>query len=84
MKDQGQRSELQERIAAELREKMARQGSDDGENKSKLVEELPDHVEDSAYAQSYKKSKPIPRQVWILIVSVVAVAVCGVVIALAK
>ena len=83
MGDQGKRSELQNRIAAELREKMAQEADDSG-GPAKPVEDLPDHVEDSAYLKTYKKSKPIPRQVIILIVAAVVCVICGLIIALAR
>ena len=73
--DTGKRSELQEKLAAELREKMARTSEGDGE--SKLTEDLPDHVEDSAYVKGYEKSKPIPRVVIVAIVIVAILAICG-------
>jgi len=83
IQNQGKRSELQEKLAAELREKMAKQAADDGDKSYKAAEELPDYVEDSAYVQSYKKSKPIPRQVVVLIVLVAVAIACGLVIVLA-
>ena len=81
----GKRSELQEKLAAELREKMARSGSDEGDDPvSRSIKKAPDLVEDSAYVKDYKKSKPIPRFVVILIIAVVIIIVAGLVIALAN
>ena len=77
----GKRSELQEKIAAELREKMAK-ASDDDNLISRSVKEAPDLVEDSEYIKSYKKSKPIPRPVIVLIVAGAIAIVCGLVIVL--
>jgi len=79
------RSDLQRRISAELREKMAKSGSDKGDDPvSRSVKKAPDLVEDSEYIKNYKKSKPIPRPVIVLIVLVAIGAICGLVIALAK
>jgi len=82
----GKRSELQEKLATELREKMARQSSGDGDGDdhiSRSVKEKPDFIEDSQYVKGYEKSKPIPRQVIVLIVLVVIAVACGLVIVLA-
>ena len=71
--DQGKRSELQEKISAELREKMAQQSNPEGEAKD--LQETPDHVEDSAYIKDFEKSTPLSRAVVLVIVGAVVVAV---------
>ena len=82
--DTGKRSELQEKLAAELREKMARSSDDGGEKLKAKLDEEPDYVEDSAYIQSYQKSKPIPRVAIILIVAVIILVAAGLVYTLTK
>jgi hypothetical protein len=68
--DSGKRSELQERLTAELREKAARQ--------SDLVAaeapETPDGVEDSEYIKGYKKTTGL-AWAWVAILVGVVVAV---------
>jgi hypothetical protein len=78
LRDQGKRSELQDRIAAELREKMASQ--------SDMEEpDLPDGVDDSAYLKSYeKKAGPNSRVVVLLVVLFVILVVIGLLIVLAR
>jgi len=79
MKDQGQRSQLQERLATELREKIAReQGAG-----PKPEPDTPDLVKDSAYIKDYeKKFNPNGRVVGIIVASVIVLVVLGLVIAL--
>jgi hypothetical protein len=79
--DTGKRSELQERLAAELREKMARTSEDGGEKL--IVDESPDLVEGSAYVKNFEKRPSVNGRVVALIgVLVVAAVVCGLVIVL--
>jgi hypothetical protein len=68
--DQGKRSDLQERLAAELREKAART--------SDVETDLPDGVTDSHYVKNYEEAS---RHAWVWVV--VAIVVVGVIIALA-
>jgi hypothetical protein len=77
VRNQENRSELQQRLAAELREKMARQ--------SEPVDapELPDGVSDSAYVKDFeKKFQPNARVVGLIVVCVVVAALVGLVILL--
>lgn len=67
------RSELQQRIAAELRAKAAARAKDD-ENGSASYYDAPDGVEDSAYMQGTKRTTSL-SPVWALIV----IAMIGVV-----
>ncbi|GHU07264.1 hypothetical protein FACS189431_1520 [Alphaproteobacteria bacterium] len=79
--DTGKRSELQERLAAELREKMARAGEGGGE--PSIVDESPDLVEDSSYIKDFEKKSSVNGRVVALVGILVAVAlVCGLVIVL--
>ncbi|MDR2524232.1 MAG: hypothetical protein LBC95_01670 [Candidatus Nomurabacteria bacterium] len=73
IQNQGKRSDLQERVAAELREKLAR---DD----APAPPEAPDGVDDSNYVRDYEKSSPLPRGVIVGIVAGVIVAIAIVVI----
>lgn len=79
MKDQGQRSQLQERLAAELREKIAKeQGAGPTPEP-----DIPDLVKDSAYVKDYeKKFSPNGRIVGIIVASAIALVVIGLVIVL--
>ena len=58
LKQQESRSELQERIAAELKAK--------ADLKSKIENEPKDAIEDSAYVQGYKRTTTL-APVWLLI-----------------
>lgn len=82
MKDQGQRSQLQEKLAAELREKIAKeQGAGGGPKPPKT--DTPDFVKDSAYVKDYeKKFRPNGRVVGIIFASVILLVVLGLVITL--
>jgi multisubunit Na+/H+ antiporter MnhC subunit len=73
--DQGKRSKLQERVAAELRQKMS-------ETEQTVEPEMPDGVEDSRYIKDYQKSRPIPRGAVLAIVIGVALFICVAVLAL--
>lgn len=79
MKDQGQRSQLQERLAAELREKIAKeQGAGPTPEP-----DMPDLVKDSAYVKDYeKKFRPNGRVVGVITACVVILVVMGLVITL--
>lgn len=79
VKDQGQRSQLQERLAAELREKIAKtQGAGPAPKP-----DTPDLVKDSAYMKDYeKKFSPNARVVAILVVCLVLAAIFGLVLML--
>lgn len=67
--NQGQRSELQERLVAELREKAERNGA-------QVEEKEYDAVEDSRYAKDYKQTTSL-AWVWALI----GLAIAGIIIA---
>jgi len=71
MKDQGQRSQLQDRLAAELREKIAKEA---GAGKD-FDPDTPDLVEDSAYLKSYQKKPSVNGRVVGLIVACAIVAI---------
>ena len=58
LKQQESRSELQERIAAELKAK--------AEQKAKIESKPHDEIEDSAYVHGYKKTTTL-APVWLLI-----------------
>lgn len=79
LKDQGQRSQLQERLAAELREKIAReQGAGPTPEP-----DTPDLVKDSAYVKDYeKKFRPNGRVVGIITASVITLVIIGLMIAI--
>lgn len=70
MTDPGKKSELQERLAAELREKAART--------SQAEADQPDGVEDSAYVKNYKQTTSLA---WLW--AVIAVIIVGVIVATA-
>lgn len=77
--DQGGRSELQERLAAELKEKIAKQ-----QGAGPTPEpDTPDLVKDSAYIEDYKKKyRPNGRVVGIITASAVILVVIGLIIVL--
>lgn len=76
LRDQGKRSELQERIAAELREKIASQSDT-------VNPDLPDGVEDSAYVKDFEKEQgPNSRVVALLVVLFVVLVVAGLILVL--
>jgi hypothetical protein len=84
MNDQGGRSQLQERLAAELKEKLARAGSDEGEKVVEHLQKSPDLVDESAYVKDFQK-KPTgenSRVVAIIIVGVVILALFGLILVL--
>ena len=58
LKQQEGRSELQERIAAELKQK--------AEQKAKIEDKPHDEIEDSAYVEGYKRTTTL-APVWLLI-----------------
>jgi hypothetical protein len=82
--DQGQRSQLQERLAAELREKLARAGSDEGDKVAEHLQKTPDMVNESEYVRDFQKKAAGEngRVVAIIIVGVIILAVFGVVLIL--
>ena len=85
MKDSGRRSQLQERLAAELKAKLAA-GAGPGEKPdSSLLQEqdLPDFVGESAYLKDYQqKPSPHGRVIAIVLISVVILATFGLLLAL--
>lgn len=83
LKNQDQRSELQERVANELREKINKTQGLEPERKLENEVETPDFVKDSEYIRDYKK-KPMKngRVVGIVVVSIIALVLIGVVIAI--
>lgn len=81
MKDQGQRSQLQEKLAAELREKIAKEQN--GGSPKPPKPDTPDLVKDSAYVKDYeKKFRPNGRVVGIVGASVILLVILGLVITL--
>ncbi|MDR1197341.1 MAG: hypothetical protein LBL08_03685 [Candidatus Nomurabacteria bacterium] len=69
--DQGNRSELQEKLAAELRAKLASQSKDVDIDPP----EIPDGVKDSAYVKDFeKKSGSNGRMTALIIIGVVIMA----------
>jgi hypothetical protein len=85
VKDQGERSQLQERLAAELREKLARSGSGEGSKVPESLQQAPDMINDSAYIKDFQK-KPKgenSRVVTIVVACVIILAVSGLILVLA-
>jgi hypothetical protein len=82
--DQGGRSQLQERLAAELKEKLARAGNDEGEKVVANLQKSPDMVNESAYVKDFQKKSPSQnsRVVAIIIAGVVVLVVFGLVLIL--
>jgi hypothetical protein len=72
--DQNGRSQLQERLAAELKEKLARAGSDEGNKVSEHLQKTPDMTSESAYIKDFqKKPKSENNRVAAIIIAAVAV-----------
>jgi hypothetical protein len=87
IKDQGGRSQLQERLAAELKAKLAAQsGSGDKPSYSPSIEQdTPDLVNDSEYLKNFQqKSSPHGRVIAIIVISVVIMATFGLILAIAN
>jgi hypothetical protein len=84
--DQGKRSELQERLAAELRAKIANQDDSGKTGKSDLrLPDSPDGVDDSAYVKDFeKKFRPNGRIVGLLVAGVLLIAAMGLILVLAE
>ena len=79
LREQGKRTELQNKLASELREKLAR------ESEMADKPDLPDGVDDSAYMKSYeKKDGPNSRVITLLVILAVVIIIGGLVIVLAK
>lgn len=66
LKQQESRSELQERIAAELKAKAEQKAKDEAEFAAHRGGKQHDEVEDSAYVQGYKRTTTL-APVWVLI-----------------
>jgi hypothetical protein len=82
VQDNGGRSQLQERLAAELKEKLARAGSDEGEALNQKLQKTPDLASESAYVKDFEKkpSGENGRVLMIIIVGVAIVAIFGLVL----
>lgn len=66
LKQQESRSELQERIAAELKAKAEQKAKDEAEFAVHKGDKQRDDVEDSAYVQGYKRTTTL-APVWLLL-----------------
>ena len=74
MNDQGGRSQLQEKLAAELKEKLAKAGNDDGDKIVEKIQKSPDLVDESAYVKDFQK-KPRGENNRVMIIIIVSVAI---------
>lgn len=72
--NQGGRSQLQERLAAELKEKLERAGNDEGEKVVEHIKKTPDLVNESEYVKDFQK-KPRGENGRIIAIIVISVAV---------
>ncbi|MDR3125585.1 MAG: hypothetical protein LBU20_00720 [Candidatus Nomurabacteria bacterium] len=82
--DKSGRSQLQERLAAELKEKLARAGSDEADKLAANLQKTPDMVSESAYVKDFQK-KPAGengRVAAIIIAAVAVLAIFGLVLTL--
>ena len=77
--DQGGRSQLQEKLAAELKEKLAKSGNDEGDKVVEHIKKSPDLVDESEYVKDFQKKAPgeNSRVIAIVIVGVVILAIFG-------
>lgn len=79
LREQGKRTELQNKLAADLREKIAR------ESEMADQPDLPDGVDDAAYMKGFeKKEGPNSRVITLLVILAIVIMVGGLVIVLAK
>lgn len=84
LNDQNNRTELQERIKSELREKIAKgQGAGPDPDTDEKLRKTPDFVKDSEYVKNYKK-KPTKnsRVVGIVVVCIVVFVLIGILVAI--
>ena len=81
LRNKDERSELQERVAAELREKINSTQGLEPDKKLKEKAEMPDFVKDSEYVRDYQK-KPMKngRVVGIIVACVVVLFLVGLII----
>jgi hypothetical protein len=82
---QGKQSDLQRRVAADLRAKMAANGAGEGTPiDQRELQKTPDGVADSAYVRDYAPSRALPRLVVVGIIIAVLLVICAVGIGLSS